>query len=182
MMLFRYGGYRTTAHKRDWRFEQTGCPNCIYNRASWRIINAIWEIRPSFPPVPVSWHRPPQHLHKRGQPYLYALLRRMENGTTTERDAWTVIGLQGRMIRAEGELKGAIEGNRAMRTEMEFWREQARARDAENARLLRLLEPCWVEGRYLRDELPDGKMLRVLYTAAELREIAEVFGGDDDRI
>jgi len=95
---------------------------------------------------PVSWHRPPQHLVKRGIDADYMLLLRISWGTTTLMDAFTVANIMNRLARAEGELKGAIEGNRSMRTECEFWHEQCRKRDEEMAKLLRILADTHPEG------------------------------------
>ena len=53
----------------------------------------------------------------------------------------------------------------------------------ENRTLRRLLRPPFDQwGPDLRAELPGGKMLRVWFTVAELREIAALFaeGEDDD--
>jgi len=98
----------------------------------------------------VAWHRPPQRVVKRGIDADYMLLLRISQGRTTLMDAFTVAEIMNRLARAEGELKGNIEGNRSMRTECEFWREQTRRRDEEMARLSgRLLQYeqfVWADG------------------------------------
>jgi len=87
---------------------------------------------------------------KRGIDADYMLLLRISWGTTTLMDAFTVANIMNRLARAEGELKGAYEGNRSMRTECEFWREQCKRRDEEmgrlSGRLLQYEQFVWADG------------------------------------
>lgn len=101
----------------------------------------------------VSWHRPPQHYHKRGYSVLMLLMNRVPRGTTTDADAGRVLRVWLRAMNAEGQLEHTVKAIQAWREERDFWHEQWRKSATDYVWLSMQFEDVKAERNALRERL-----------------------------